>query len=192
MLNFAQKTARYFFAKIAERIQKNHLFEQPHERIPHPPLRFEKPRTDEKVYFSSIEEISNDIHSHSGWCLVHHWATWCDGCMEEIDEIERFASILKEEGIAVVGISWELFNGTPPQHALPVVQHVHVAHSLNFESKVIKGNPEEFFDKLGLKEHQIPQTALYENGTCMYSHLGILTKVEQEKIHTIIQRGENE
>ena len=191
MSSFAQKTARDLFTQIAERVAKNHLFEQPHERTPQPPLHFEKPKTAEKVYFSSIEEIAKDIHAHSGWCMVHHWATWCDGCMEEIDEIQRFSSSLKEGGTSTIGVSWELFNGTPPQHALPVIQHVHTAHALDFESRVIKGSPEDFFDAVGLEEHQIPQTALYKNGKCIYSHLGILTEVEQEKIRTIIQRGEN-
>ena len=192
MLNFAQKTVKYFFTKIAERTKKNHLFEQPYERAPQPPLRFEKPKTDERVYFASIKEISNEIHSHTGWCLVHHWATWCDGCMEEISDIQHFSSLLREKGVPTIGISWELFNGTPPQHALPVIQHVHVAHSLDFESRVIKGDPEDFFDKLELTEHQIPQTALYKDGKSVYSHLGVLTESEREKIHTIIQRGKDE
>ena len=192
MSNFAQKAARYLFAKIAQRMEKNHLFEQPQERRPHPPLRFEKPKTVEKVYFSSVEEIVHDIHSQSGWRLVHHWATWCDGCMEEIDDIQRFTSNLSLMGVSTVGISWELFNGTPPQHALPVIQHVHLAHSLDFESKVVKGNPEDLFDKLGLSEHQIPQTAIYKDGQCVYSYLGILTKEEHEKIHTIVSRGKDE
>jgi len=192
MSNFAQKTVRFFFTKIAKHVEKNHLFEQPHERVPQPPLCFEKPATKEEVSFLSIQEITRDIHSHSGWHLVHHWATWCDGCMEEIADIQRFASKLKEKGILTTGLSWELFNGTPPQHALPVVQHVHVANALGFTSKLIKGNPDDFFESLGLTEHQIPQTALYNNGECIYSHLGILSEVEQDEIYKIIKRGEDE
>ena len=112
--------------------------------------------------------------------------------MEEIDDIQRFTSQLSLMGVSTVGISWELFNGTPPQHALPVIQHVHLAHSLDFESKVVKGNPEDLFDKLGLSEHQIPQTAIYKDGKCVYSYLGILTKEEHEKIRTIVSRGKDE
>ena len=192
MSNFAQKTVQFFFSKIAERVGKNHLFEQPDERIPHPPLRFEKAKTKTDVSFASVEEISKDIHSCSGWRLIHHWATWCDGCMEEIDDIQLFSSLLKERGIPTLGLSWELFNGTPPQHALPVVQHVHMSHSLGFESRLVKGEPDDFFEKLQLQEHQIPQTAIYKDGVCVYSHLGILSKEEQEKIQTIIQEGEDE
>ena len=192
MSNLAQKTVRFLFTKIAKRVEKNHLFEQPHERVRQPSLRFEKPNIDEDVSLSSIEDIASLIHRHPGWHLVHHWATWCDGCMEEIADVQKFTSALKEMGISTTGISWELFNGTPPQHALPVVQHVHVSHSLGFTSKVIRGNPDDFFEKLALKEHQIPQTALYKNGECIYSHLGILSQAEQEKIYEIIKRGEDE
>lgn len=192
MSNLAQKTVRFLFTKIAKRVEKNHLFEQPYERESQSPLHFEKPNIDEDVSLSSIEDIATLIHQYPGLHLVHHWATWCDGCMEEIADVQKFTSALKEMGISTTGISWELFNGTPPQHALPVVQHVHVSHSLGFASKVIRGNPDDFFEKLALKEHQIPQTALYKNGACIYSHLGILSQAEQEKIYEIIKRGEDE
>ena len=57
MSNLAQKTVRFLCTKIAKHVGKNHLFEQPNERVPQPPLRFEKPDTDEDVSFSSIEDV---------------------------------------------------------------------------------------------------------------------------------------
>lgn len=188
MPKLAQKMIIFFFRTIASRVRKNHLFEQEHEREPHPPLQLEKPdMTTSMIRFASAQEIKKALSSHVGWQLVHHWATWCDGCMEEIDDIEKFSAQLAQEGVSTKGISWELFNGTPPQHAIPVVRHVHLAHSLSFPTEIVQDAPDNFFAVLGLSQEQIPQTALYKNGACVFSHMGILTQEQQEEIDTMIK-----
>jgi hypothetical protein len=193
MPNLAQKAIRVVFQKFAQKVQGNHLFEQEDERVPHPPLQLEKPEVKEsKINLVSAKEVSELISSCCGWQLVHHWATWCDGCMEEIEDIQRFSEQLLENEISTMGVSWELFNGTPPQHAIPVVRHVHLAHGLSFPSHIVQGDPDEFFTVLRLEAQQIPQTALYKNGECVYSHMGILGEEERESICTIIEGTRDE
>jgi hypothetical protein len=183
MPTLTQKMLRRFLVIFARRAKKNHLFEQPNERTKQPRLQLEKvEQENESVCFAKPEDIVNEIGSATGYMLVHHWATWCDGCMEELKEIQQFVLVVQQKDVAVCGVSWELFNGTPPQHAIPVVRHVHQSHGLTFRSSIIQGAPEEFFSQLQLKEEQIPQTALYRDGVCIYSHLGILEDDDREQM----------
>jgi thiol-disulfide isomerase/thioredoxin len=178
-----QKLLRRLFGLLARRVEKNQLFEQPNERAIQPPLQLEKVEPEnESVSFATSEVIAKEIHSSSGYLLVHHWATWCDGCMEELDDIQNFVASIQDKKVGVYGVSWELFNGTPPQHGIPVVRHVHQAHSLSFQSKIVQGAPEALFEDLQLKEEQIPQTAVYKDGACIFSHMGILGESERKQI----------
>ena len=183
-MKIVKRSIRYV---VSKRVSKNHLFEQPQERERHPPVQLTRPERNDAVCLSSIESVSEDILGSKGFLLVHHWATWCDGCMEELDDIQRFVESLQEESIPTYAVSWELFNGTPPQNALPVVQHVHEAHKLTFSSHIVRGNPEDLFASLALQEHQIPQTSLYKDGRMIFSHLGVLQKEQQEEIQTHIR-----
>ena len=133
-MKIVKRSIRYILSVVSKRVSKNHLFEQPQERERHPPVQLTRPERNDAVCLSSIESVSEDILGSKGFLLVHHWATWCDGCMEELDDIQRFVESLQEESIPTYAVSWELFNGTPPQNALPVVQHVHEAHKLTFSS----------------------------------------------------------
>jgi|GEM_PF-3843664 len=186
-MNILKRPIRYLLNVVAQRVEKNHLFEQPQERVKQSPIQLQKPKKEEKVVFSSIEDIANDLGQSRGFLLVHHWATWCDGCMEELDDIHQFVLSLDTDSIPTYGISWELFNGTPPQHAIPVVEHVYQAHGLTFPTHIVKGAPEELFSRLSLKEQQIPQTALYKDGMLLYSHLGILSEAERQIIRNHIR-----
>ena len=186
-MKFVKRSIHYVLSVVARKVSKNHLFEQPQERKKHPPIQLTRPERNDSVYLSSVDDVAADILGSRGFLLVHHWATWCDGCMEELDDIQRFVASLQENSISVYAVSWELFNGTPPQNALPVVQHVHEAHKLTFSSHIVRGNPEDLFAKLDLKEQQIPQTSLYKDGKIVFFHLGILHQEQQEMIQTHIR-----
>jgi len=188
-MNILKRSTRYVLSIVAKKISKNHLFEQPQERETHPPVQLEKPTIEESVCLSSVAEITQDILQSKGFLLVHHWATWCDGCMEELDDIQQFVQSLQEEEISTYAVSWELFNGTPPQNALPVVQHVHNAHNLSFSSHIVKGSPDDLFAVLKLEEQQIPQTCIYKDGKPLFSHLGILGKEQQDEIRNSIRES---
>jgi len=188
-MNILKRSIHYILSAGAKKISKNHLFEQPQEREKHPPVQLEKPTLEDSVSLASIADITRDILQRKGFLLVHHWATWCDGCMEELDDIQQFVGSLQEEEIATYAVSWELFNGTPPQNALPVVQHVHDAHKLSFSSHIVKGNPDDLFAILKLEEQQIPQTCIYKDGKPLFSHLGILGKEQQEEIRNCIREA---
>ena len=183
-MSLAQKSIRQIFQVIASIVEKNHLFEQPNERSPQPPLQEVTRQREDAVFLSDTSTLVQQIQESSGWLFVHHWASWCDGCMEELSDIHQWIQQLAEQGIESKVLSWELFNGTPPQHALPVVRHIHQSNQLCFSSFIVTGAPEDFFTALDLAHQQIPQSSLYKDGRCVFSHLGILSTEAKEIMRT--------
>ena len=175
-------TKRFFHAlakRVAHRVQNNDLFEKEGDRVAQEVI-FPKPLPKD-VSIEDVSEIEAVLQS-SEWCFLHHWASWCDGCMEEIEEVKALADWLNTRHVQVTGVCWELFNGTPPQYAFPVVSHIHTHHQLPFKSIIIKNTPEELFERLAIAEELIPQVALYKAGEKIWEHIGVLTQTEIQKI----------
>ena len=42
--------------------------------------------------------------------LVNHWATWCDGCVEELPELVELHSQIADK-VDFLGVSWDGFQG---------------------------------------------------------------------------------
>ena len=49
-------------------------------------------------------KIDNSIFKENKVTLVNVWATWCGPCVNELPEIQKVYSELKDQGIGVVGI----------------------------------------------------------------------------------------
>ena len=104
-----------------------------------------------------------DVLSGSGRpMLVNHWASWCDGCVEELPLLVR---LHKEWGetIDFVGISWEGFQGS--QTGAPLVAKVErfsQEQGLSWRSLVVDVEPEVLFEGLNLTCQTIPQIWLVD------------------------------
>ena len=99
-MKIVKRSIRYLLSIVSKRVSKNHLFEQPQEREIHPPVQLTRPDRNDAVYISSVEDVAENILGSKGFLLVHHWATWCDGCMEELDDIQSFVASLQEDSSA--------------------------------------------------------------------------------------------
>ena len=191
MKSFVKRSIRTFFQQIATRVQKNDLFEQPGERVRQDVLHIQPDNAPQNVYLEDVHKIKASLDASTGWFFVHHWASWCDGCMEEMEQVKELTSWLYEHDHDIVGVCWELFNGTPPQHALPVISHIHNANELIFKSIIVKDAPEEVFQTLEIEEELIPQFGLYKQGKLVLSHVGVLTSSEIEKVKHVIMENMN-
>ena len=66
---------------------------------------------------SSVQIIScQDIEERQSlphWKIFVHWATWCEGCIEELPILEDLIQVLEElpqkKKIDIYGISWDNF-----------------------------------------------------------------------------------
>ena len=179
MKSFIKKVTRTLTEQVARHVQKKELFEKSGERKPHEVI-FPKP-AEQPVSLGEIKDV-HTILQRSSLCFVHHWASWCDGCMEEIGEIKTLSTWLKQHEVEVVGVCWELFNGTPPQHAFPVVSHIHNEYPLPFNSSINKDSPEEMFEALTIREELIPQIALYKSGEKVWEYVGVMTQSQIQHV----------
>ena len=182
MKSLVKRNLRRIAGRIAAQVRKNELFEQPGERVKQEKIKKSPIPAQENVSMGDVDSIQRSIREKQGWSFLLHWASWCDGCMEEIPQVLEISEWLKENEVSIHGVCWELFNGTPPQHAFPVVAHIHSEHAFPFQSTIIQDAPEDFFQELDIQDELIPQIGLYRDGSLVYSHVGLL---KQEEITTI-------
>ncbi len=123
--------------------------------------------------FADLDAVRRAVAPRSRPLIVNHWATWCDGCVEELPDLVRLAGALGEQ-VEFVGVSWELFSA-PRDTALDRVAEVGARYGLGWPSVVFGGPPDELFDGLGLEVQLIPQTfAVMPDGSVGFHHVGPL------------------
>ena len=70
------------------------------------PLRI---KTGERLPEFNIELINNEkITNHDlkgSYCLIHFWATWCQGCVESLKYIEEAYELYKDKNLRILSIA---------------------------------------------------------------------------------------
>jgi len=46
------------------------------------------------------------------WVVINFWAEWCAPCLEEIPALNRLAKVGEQQGITVIGVSYDPLNTT--------------------------------------------------------------------------------
>ena len=193
--------------RIAKRVHRHDLFEQPYERTTQTPLRPPSPvevtksniQEVEKVQPakivsgevrpSSAEELLNWLNSIKRPVVINHWATWCEPCQDEMALLAQLQTQLGE--VELVGLSWELFEDgrLPEQTAISRIQAVSDTHGLNWANWLIKDDPDTFFDTLSLSKKLIPQTWVIfpKSFSQRWEHHGVLQEDDLSRIVEAIQ-----
>lgn len=182
-----QQSIQTLLQKVACRVAKNHLFEQPGERVPQQPI-FQL-STSKSVRLMSSAEIEEQMLSMASTKVVNHWATWCSSCVDELDILASIQSHIGAE--KMLCISWDLFQTQDVEEGLEEVEKV--AHSVGLEcmQSVVTDEPDSFFQHFGLEEQLVPQTFVYSDTfEVLYYRVGVLT---EEDIATIVNlvKGES-
>ena len=95
-----QKGFRGLFKRIAKRVKKNQLFEQPGERETQAPV-FGDAET-ECIQLMNAGDIEERL---LGARVVNHWATWCEPCVEELDILASIQSHIGSD--KMLGVNWD-------------------------------------------------------------------------------------
>lgn len=94
--------------------------------------------------------------------IEHHWATWCDACLEDLPRIEELHVSLGGRA-RVVGVSWERFaDARPAADVLAHVERFLHTHGLTFPNAVFEGGHDELVAGLQLPVDTIPITRLVD------------------------------
>ena len=95
--------------------------------------------------------------------VVHHWATWCEACVEELPDVDTLVERLGDTA-QVLGVSWELFerSGQEEFEVVGGVAKYATDQGLAMPTLIYRGEPASLFAGLALDFEQIPQTRVFD------------------------------
>lgn len=114
-----------------------------------------------------LAALETRIDAHRGHVLVvHHFATWCSGCVEEMPLVTAVhAAQAALSDVAWLGVSWERFlSDAPDEDLVQALSAFAVEHDLRFPIVMYTGAPEPLMQALGITRGTIPHTAVYGRG----------------------------
>jgi len=144
--------------------------------------------TDDGVRFVPLDEIHEAVFGPGEVRLVNHWATWCEGCLEELDLLVELRAALSSD-VKFLGISWEGFEGGMlGQDLIDEVRSHSRLHGLSWNSLLVEAPPPEFFDRLGMECQTIPQVWLVDaKGTVVHRVERVLQPEDVQELHTLVE-----
>lgn len=85
------------------------------------------------VVFQDLYGRKTRLSSLSGqWIFINYWASWCQPCVDEIPELNRFYEHNKNQNVAMFGVNYD---------ALPVKQQKLLTKQLNIHYPTLKQDP---------------------------------------------------
>ncbi|MBM74921.1 MAG: hypothetical protein CMK59_05945 [Proteobacteria bacterium] len=173
--HFAQKFIRTVAEKVSEYVARDDLFEQVGERLPTVPLNIKEEdgradsslemnkrsngfELDEQLFdFVSAQNIKIKVGTLDRPKIVHHWASWCEGCISELSVVNDLSLMLKDQ-VEFIAVSWDLFQHQDRDRAVKDLQSLYDEHQLSFSTMIVEDEPTDFFETFDLSFQQIPQT----------------------------------
>jgi hypothetical protein len=157
----------------------------PDDGIPTPSVRSEP---DDGIRFAPLDEIHDAVLGPGNLRLINHWATWCEGCLDELHLLVELRAAMDSE-VEFLGVSWEGFEGgTLGQDLIDEVRSHSRLHGLSWGSLLIDAPPPEFFESLGLECHTVPQVWLVDTaGTVVHRIERVLEPEDIQKLHSLVK-----
>lgn len=199
-----QALVRGALSRLANRVAKDGLFEKEGERPPTAPLskraepepgrgfseKLKEPAPDPRALCqpAGLRALLERISEQDGVLVLHHWATWCAPCEEELPLIQGLAEALQDQG-EVLGLSWDAFEGggDPKDMSVAVGRYAR-EKGVDFPSLLLTDTPEKVFKALNLDFHRIPQTrVLAPDGTVLLQHDGAMTQGDIDGLLALVQ-----
>ena len=164
-MSFIRTIGKQIALQVSAVVARHELFERYGDRPVQPPLDSDAwshgPEAGELAGDEDPPEILGAAAIKrvvaDGPAVVHHWATWCESC---VDEADQMATLAARSGVKNIAISWDSFEGGDADAALrDVSSNAHVLGP-GWRHLVARGTPQHFFKTLGVKLKQVPQTWL--------------------------------
>jgi len=135
----------------------------------------------------SAVAIQKAISATPGPVLINHWATWCEGCVEELPLLvelhQRFGT-----AVTFVGISWETFQ-FERQDPVAHVQAFAQEHGVVWDSLLVQDRPDRLFEALEMRCQTVPQIwVLGADGQVLYRCEQVLDAAECERLATVLKQ----
>lgn len=120
--------------------------------------------------------------------LVNHWATWCDGCLEEMPLLVRLHKAHGDK-VRFQGVAWEGFTSTADLEGQRAAVDAGAREfGAAWRHMLYTGTPEELFAGLLLAETVIPQTHVLDGeGAVLFSKVGALSERDVDVIDGLLR-----
>jgi thiol-disulfide isomerase/thioredoxin len=182
-MGIIRRLGRRAAARIRPREEKGSVTPRP---APRPAPVVEAPIESLGCALASVEMIRETIFNAGKPRLINHWATWCEGCVEELPLL---VSLHQEYGDSVefIGVSWDGFQGGGGTALVREVDQFSRVHGLPWESLVADADPESLFESLEMACHTVPQVWLVDSkGTVVHRVEEVLDAVGVEALRQVI------
>lgn len=204
-MSIFQALVRGALSKVAKRVAKDGLFEKEGERVPTAPRsrrlepepgrgfskKLQVPGPDPRALCqpAGLRSLLERISDQDGVLVLHHWATWCSPCEEELPLIQALAEDLQGHA-EVLGLSWDAFEGGgDPQELSVAVGTYAKEHGVDFPSLLLTDPAEKVFKALDLTFQRIPQTrVLGPDGTLLLQHDGPMTQDDIDGLLALVRK----
>jgi thiol-disulfide isomerase/thioredoxin len=140
-----------------------------------------------RVRAARLEATVSALRPERRPLVEHHWATWCDGCVEEMPLIVQLDRALADRA-DLVSVSWDRFDDAGSLEATLERVGAQVQKAgLTAPTLVVDAAPDAFFSALGLRFRQIPQTRVLDaDGGLLRSYEGALTPADVDAIRALV------
>ena len=147
----------------------------------------EMPSVVDGVTTKSTTAIREKLGQPGGPLLVNHWATWCEGCVDELPLLAKLHQRWSEK-VEFLGVSWENFQF----ERRDVLQHVSSfskEHGAFWPSWVVGDAPDKLFEALEMSTHTIPQIwVLNAEGEVVYRLEEVLDSAEIQRLEAALEQ----
>jgi len=135
----------------------------------------------------SLEGVLTAVRPQGRPLILHHWATWCEPCEEELPRIEGLGRALAEHA-DLLGISWDLFeDGGPEDEVAKKVETFAAQLGLSWDNVLVSAPPEQLFEALGLDHQKIPQTVvLGADGQVLHHARGPMDEAQISRVYALL------
>lgn len=186
--------ARRALTRVAQRVAQDNLFEKPGERRRADPL----PANDLPVRApvaagpalceaAAPEALAEALRPRGRPLVVHHWATWCAPCDDELPRVSHLAERLGDNA-ELIGVGWELFEDpSSPEAAAAAVSDYAAERALRFKTLLVTEEASAFFERFQLSFHKIPQTRVIgADGSTLLQIDGAMSEADIERVLALI------
>ena len=145
------------------------------------------PKEVDGVVFASAAIIRDKLNAPQRPLLINHWASWCEGCVDELPLLARLHHKWAEK-VEFLGVSWENFQ-FEQRDVLTHVSAFSKEQGAFWPSWVVSDPPDRLFDALEMSTHTIPQIwILNDQGEVVYRLEEVLDEAEVERLEEALKQ----
>lgn len=113
------------------------------------------------VRSGDADAVHEALKPRGRYVIEHHWATWCEPCLDELPQIQALEGVVRGRA-DVVGVSWERFmDDHGAAESVEKVATFMASRGLKFTTLVVSDGPDAFMVALDLPVTTVPQTRVW-------------------------------